>query len=101
VRNWKTWFEAAGLTFDPASPYLIVDTLAVALEMALASQAIALVNGPFVGSDLAAGRLVRPVPNKAVCPGEWGLICRKDMKDNLRIRKFIEWMTAHVDAAAA
>ena len=101
VRNWNSWFESAGLTFDPASPYLVVDTLAVALEMALAGQAIALVNGPFVDADLASGRLVRPVAHKTICPGEWGLICRKEMKDNLRIRTFIDWMSAHVGAAAA
>ena len=98
VQNWQSWFEAAGLSFDPASPYLVVDTLAVALEMALDGQAIALVNGPFVDADLASGRLVRPVEHKVVCPGEWGLICRKDMKENLRIRKFLDWMTAHMAA---
>ena len=76
VQNWETWFEKAGLSFDPASPYLVVDTLAVALEMALDDQAVALVNGPFVDSDLASGRLVRPVNHKVVCSGVWGLICR-------------------------
>ena len=98
VQNWQSWFEAAGLNFDPASPYLVVDTLAVALEMALDGQAIALVNGPFVDADLASGRLVRPVNHKVICPGEWGLICRKDMKENLRIRKFLDWMTARMAA---
>jgi len=100
VQNWQTWFEGAGLPFDPASPYLVVDTLAVALEMALDSQAIALVNGPFVDADLASGRLVRPVAHKVVCPGAWGLICRKDMRENLRIRKFVDWMTAHAASPA-
>jgi LysR family transcriptional regulator, glycine cleavage system transcriptional activator len=95
VRNWQTWFESAGISFDPARTYMSVDTLAVALEMALNGEAIALVNGPFVDSDLAAGRLVRPVAHKAVCPGEWGLICRKDMKDNVRIRTFIDWVSAN------
>ena len=98
VQNWATWFDSAGLSFDPSSPYLVVDTLAVALEMALNDQAVALVNGPFVEQDLASGRLVRPVNHKAVCSGEWGLICRKDMKENPRIRKFIDWMTAQVEA---
>ena len=97
-QNWQSWFEAAGLNFDPASPYLVVDTLAVALEMALDGEAIALVNGPFVDADLASGRLVRPVEHKVICPGEWGLICRKDMKENLRIRKFLDWMIAHMAA---
>jgi LysR family glycine cleavage system transcriptional activator len=93
VRNWQTWFEAADVAFDPASLYMVVDTLAVALEMALNGEAIALVNGPFVDQDLASGRLVRPVAHKAVCPGEWGLICRKELKENLRIRTFMDWMT--------
>ena len=96
VRNWQNWFETAGLGFDPASPHLIVDTLAVALEMALAGQAIALVNGPFAEQDLAAGRLVRPVEHTLVCPGAWGLIYHKSMRENPRVRKFIDWMTAHL-----
>ncbi len=92
VRNWNSWFESAGVPFDPASSYVVVDTLAVALEMALDSEAIALVNGPFVGNDLAAGRLVRPVAHMTKCPGSWGLICRKEMQDNPRVRTFMDWM---------
>jgi LysR family glycine cleavage system transcriptional activator len=92
VRNWHTWFESAGVAFDPSSSYLVVDTLAVALEMALDGEAIALVNGPFVGHDLAAGRLVTPVAHTMRCPGGWGLICRKDMKDNPRVRTFMDWV---------
>lgn len=98
VQNWKNWFFASGLDFDPASHSLVVDTLAVALEMALDGQAIALVNGPFVDSDLASGRLVRLFKDNVACPGAWGLICRNDMKENPRIRKFMEWMTANVSA---
>ncbi len=98
VRNWQTWFASAGVEFDPSSPYMAVDTLAVALEMALDGEAIALVNGPFVDSDLASGRLVKPVDHRAVCPGEWGLICRKDMKENVRVRAFMEWVANHAAA---
>ncbi len=95
VRNWQTWFVSAGLEFDPSSPYMAVDTLAVALEMALDGEAIALVNGPFVDQDLASGRLVKPVDHRIVCPGEWGLICRKDMKENVRVRSFMDWVANH------
>lgn len=94
VRNWETWFASAGVTFDPSSNYLVVDTLAVALELALSGQAIALVNGPFVDDDLAEGRLVRPVPHRLVCPGEWGLICRKELQENPSVKTFIDWMAA-------
>jgi LysR family glycine cleavage system transcriptional activator len=95
TRNWETWFTAAGVPFDARSPYLVVDTLAVALEMALDGEGIALVNGPFVEQDLASGRLVQPVSHKVICPGEWGLICRKDMKENVRVRTFIDWVVQH------
>ncbi len=95
TRNWETWFAAAGVPFDARSPYLVVDTLAVALEMALSGEGIALVNGPFVEQDLASGRLVQPVSHKVICPGEWGLICRKDMKENVRVRTFIDWVVQH------
>jgi LysR family glycine cleavage system transcriptional activator len=97
VQNWETWFASAGSAFEPSVPYLMVDTLAVALEMALNGEGIALVNGPFVDQDLAAGRLVQPLGHKAVCPGAWGLICRKDMKENLRIRTFMDWVTKNVE----
>jgi LysR family transcriptional regulator, glycine cleavage system transcriptional activator len=96
VQNWETWFLSAGAVFEPSVPYLMVDTLAVALEMALNGEGIALVNGPFVDQDMAAGRLVQPVAHNAVCPGAWGLICRKDMKENPRIRTFMEWVTRNV-----
>jgi len=92
--NWETWFASAGESFAPTAPYILVDTLAVALELALAGEAIALVNGPFVERELASGQLVRPVPHTAPCPGAWGLICRAELKDSPRIRAFIDWMTA-------
>ena len=97
VRNWATWFASTGNEFDATTPHMVVDTLAVALELALDGQAIALVNGPFVDQDLASGRLVRPVAHSAICPGEWGLICRKDMRENVRVRAFMEWVVAHAD----
>ena len=96
VQNWDSWFASAGVNFEPKVPYLMVDTLAVALEMALNGEGVALVNGPFVDQDLAAGRLVRPSSHVETCPGAWGLICRRDMKENLRIRTFMEWMANHV-----
>jgi LysR family glycine cleavage system transcriptional activator len=99
VQNWETWFVSAGEMFKPSVPYLMVDTLAVALEMALNGEGIALVNGPFVDQDLAAGRLVQPIAHKAICPGAWGLICRADMKENLRIRTFMDWITQNVETS--
>lgn len=94
VQNWEGWFESAGVKFAPQVPYVMVDTCAVAIEMALAGRGIALINGPFVDRELAEGKLVMPVPHREVCPGSWGAICRKDMRDNPRVRTFMDWMVA-------
>lgn len=101
VQNWEMWAASAGARTQPAVPFLMVDTLAVALEMALNGEGIALVNGPFVDQDLESGRLVRPVPHRAVCPGAWGLICRSDMRDNLRVRTFMDWVVKNETESAA
>ncbi len=95
-RHWELWFEAAGIPFKPTIPYITVDTLALALEVAMDNEAIVLVNGPFVDEELASGRQVRPVDHRAVLPGAWGLICRKEVQENYRIRSFIAWLQQSV-----
>jgi len=92
-RNWDVWFESAGVPYVPDAS-VVVDTLALALEFALGGSGVALVNGPFVDEELASGRLVRPVEHQATCPGSWGLICRRDVRDNPRVRAFIDFLVA-------
>lgn len=96
--NWARWFAAAGVPFAANPPYLMVDTLAVALEMALAGRGVALLGGPFADAELTAGRLVRPVDLVVTCPGSWGLICRKSALDTVAVRCFIDWLAADAKA---
>ena len=100
TRNWDIWFESANLTFVPASQ-VVVDTLAIALQMALDGSGVALVNGPFAERELSDGRLVRPIAHQVQCPGSWGLICRQDMRDNPRVRVFMEWFASKAAAPGA
>ncbi len=95
--NWEDWFGAAGIDFHASPVHPRVDTLAVALEIALRGEGIALVNGPFATQDLAEGRLVVPVDQMAVCPGSWGLICRQAVKNDLPVRTFMNWVAAHAN----
>jgi LysR family glycine cleavage system transcriptional activator len=90
-RNWDAWFESAGLEYTQR-PTLVVDTLAVALEVALQGRGVALANGPFIADDLASGRLVEPVAHRVKCPGAWGVICRVDTYANERVRSFTDWL---------
>jgi len=96
--NWDIWFEAAQLEYS-ARPAIVVDTLAVALEIALEGRGVALINGPFAQDDLASGRLVRPVMHEVTCPGAWGLICRKEGQENERIRTFMDWLVTQAAPA--
>ena len=91
THHWDWWCESAQLEFN-LKPSIIVDTLAVALEIALDGRGVVLVNGPFATDHLAAGRLVKPVQHEMVCPGSWGLICRQESRENPRIKAFMDWL---------
>ena len=96
--NWDIWFEAAHLQYS-TQPAIVVDTLAVALEIALEGRGVALVNGPYAEEDLAAGRLVQPVQHQVTCPGAWGLICRQDAYANERVKTFMDWLARQATIA--
>ena len=100
TRDWDVWFESADIAYAPR-PQIVVDTLAVALEIALEGRAIALANGPFAADDLAAGRLVRPVEHEFKCPGGWGVICRQEKRDDPRVRAFLAWIEGEARSDAA
>ena len=95
ARNWDAWFEATGVVYD-GTPTIVVDTLAVALEMALAGRGVALMNGPFAGDELAGGSLVRAHAHTVTCPGGWGVICRAERYEDRRVRVFIDWLASTV-----
>jgi LysR family glycine cleavage system transcriptional activator len=96
--SWEAWFASADVAFEQESSVIMVDTLAVALELALAGGGVALANGPFMSDELLDGRLTRPVAHAVNCPGGWGLICRNDMLKDQRVRTFIEWMARNANA---
>ncbi len=95
--HWDLWCESAKLEFN-IDPAIVVDTAAVALEIALEGKGVVLINGPFATDHLAAGRLVMPVSHSVVCPGSWGIICRQDVRDNPRVKAFIDWLVASAKA---
>jgi LysR family glycine cleavage system transcriptional activator len=90
TRNWDIWFQAAGVDYVPGSR-VVVDTLAIALQMALDGAGVALANGPFAEDDLRSGRLLVPMDLKVPCPGEWGLICRREVLEKPKVQAFIAW----------
>ncbi|WP_020593111.1 LysR substrate-binding domain-containing protein [Kiloniella laminariae] len=94
--HWNEWFQSAGVVAPSTRSSIGVDTVAIALEMAMDGEGVAMVNGPFAEGDIKAGRLVQPVDHVAQAPGGWGLACRNDLKDDPRIQVFINWMKDEV-----
>lgn len=92
VWQWQDWFGSAGLDDVKTNHSVSVDSTAIALEMALDGEGIALVNGPFADKDLKAGRLVQPVEHYAENLGEWGLVCREDSLHYPPVEAFITWL---------
>lgn len=95
--HWDRWCESANIEFN-IDPAIVVDTAAVALEIALEGKGAVLVNGPFATDHLASGKLVSPVSHSVICPGSWGVICRQDVRDNPRVKAFTDWLTAAAKA---
>ncbi len=95
--HWEEWFQSLGIYAEVSRNSIAVDTVAIALEMALDGEGVAMVNGPFVNSDLKAGRLVLPVDHTAKAPGGWGIVCRQDRKDTPNIKAFTSWLLEDVN----
>lgn len=97
--TWDNWLNALDpklSSYEQECPKgsIVVDTLAAALEMAERGEGVALVNGPFADDALADGRLVNPADRVIDSPGEWGLVCHKDMISSERIKCLIDWLSS-------
>lgn len=96
--HWEDWL-GSGAPAPGTEPGVVVDTLALALALALEGSGVALANGPFADAELASGRLVCPVAHRVRCPGGWGLICRTDTAQQARVRAFFDWFAAQAASA--
>ncbi len=96
--HWEEWFQSLGIFTKASRNSIAVDTVAIALEMALDGEGVAMVNGPFADNDLKAGRLVQPVDHAADAPGGWGIVCRQEFKDTPHIKAFTSWLLDDVAA---
>jgi len=89
--QWHHFFKNSGVGKLPNSS-ISVNSTVMAIEMAIDGEGITLVNGPFADRELAAGRLVRPTAHCVTDFGEWGLVCRQDMREQHNIQAFRNWL---------
>lgn len=89
---WNLWFESLGVSGEYAKAPVVVDTLSLALEMALQGHGVALLNGPFAAKELNAGTLIPPIEHVVKAPGSWGLIARPEVMQNPRVAAVVAWL---------
>ncbi len=99
--DWRNWFEAAGIDQVSVPRYQKVDTYALALEMALDGDGVAMLNGPFAEDALRQRELVLPVLIEASAPGYWAVICRADRTHDRKVKAFIDWLLNEVGSKSS
>jgi LysR family glycine cleavage system transcriptional activator len=98
--GWKSWLAHVGAPSD--DPRLAVGpsfTQAhLAIEAALLGHGVALARTSLVADDLAAGRLVRVLPQTAPSAFQYYLVCRPEAAQIGKIVRFREWLVGQMKA---
>ena len=98
--GWKSWLAHVGASSD--DPRLAVGpsfTQAhLAIEAALLGHGVALARTSLVADDLAAGRLVRVLPQTAPSAFQYFLVCRQEAARIGKIVHFRDWLVSQMKA---
>ncbi|MCC2113616.1 MAG: LysR family transcriptional regulator [Hyphomicrobiales bacterium] len=98
--DWTCWLAAAGVTDVEIPRFQKVDTYALAVEMAIDGDGIAMLNGPFAETELNQRTLVRPVRLIASAPGRWSVIFRADHAKDRKVKTFVDWLLGEVGSGS-
>jgi LysR family glycine cleavage system transcriptional activator len=92
--TWQGWLAAVGapgLKLRPGSSFTYSH---MALQAAKAGQGVALATTVLAGDDLAAGRLVRPLPQQVESDYPYWLIQRPSGPKRAKVKVFRDWIMA-------
>lgn len=94
--GWAEWLDTIGSnkeSFDLERGPIFNET-SLAIDAAVAGQGIALARSALASLDLAAGRLMRPVPDEVLADFAYWIVCPKRNAARLNIERFREWLLA-------
>jgi len=102
VATWPMWLKAAGVEGVDATRGMSFSIGSLAIQAAIEGHGVALVSGPTVEADLAAGRLVRPFAPSAWEDTTFGyhLVVPPDLAGLPKVEAFRAWALAEAGAAA-
>lgn len=95
--DWRLWFAAQGMEVDWRRGPLLVDT-AIGVQAAVAGKGIILVRRSLVGDELAAGRLVAPLPQGLSKGMAYHLVYLPENMAQPAVRAFRAWLLQAISA---
>ena len=99
---WDAWFAAAGVDGGTRRRRagLRLDSQADEGHAAMGGQGFVLLTPAFWKNDMADGRLVQPFALTATAGFRYWLVIAPERRNVPKIKRFREWLTAQVEAAA-
>lgn len=97
--NWQPWLEEAAVTgIDLARGLRFSDT-AMIVQAAIAGHGLAIGRSGLMGKDLAAGRLVRPMPLSRPAPYDYWMVLLPHRAEEPRLLVFRQWLAEQAAAS--
>jgi len=90
---WSKWLEAAGHAALKPARDLEFEHVHLQLQAAVDGLGVAMASLPLIEKDVAAGRLICPIPEPAWCAGEY-LLVSEDRDETIATRTFRAWLMA-------
>lgn len=94
--DWAHWFAQVGLDPSDMTYGPVFDHYPLVREAVINGKGIGIARAPFVGRDLASGRLVQPFEDRAAEPLPWFVATRKEGKPDPNVGLFIDWLDSEV-----
>ena len=94
--SWKSWLAAVGAGSVEDRPGPIFSFTHMSLQAAASGQGVALGTAVLAGDDIAAGRLIRPLPHEVTSKTAYWLVCPPAAAERCKVRAFRDWVAAEI-----
>ena len=95
--DWSRWLAAVGLDGIDAATGVTFDTLNLVIQAAIGGVGVAIGIKCLVADDLAAGRLVAPLPQSRRSTRHFHLVWPETHDDDPRLGAFVGWLRDEVE----
>ena len=96
--DWRTWADAAGLSFSPGGASASFDSYLLVIEAACEGRGVAVVPHFLAANDLRSGRLIQPFSVTVRQPARWYLVCRSELAEDSAVVRLRDWLKEEVAA---